>query len=222
MFGAYQAGAWKALAGRFQPDVVIGASAGALNAWAIAGGASPLDLAARWLAPENHSLTSGRVLRTSIRELWERYKPRVEVGIVATGLPAFRPRLFRNAEIDWRHLAASAAVPFWYWPVRLDGRWHTDGGLLGPLHLWAAAIMRASRVLAINVLAEPPSRVAGAFMRLFRALAPRLPATPADLEVHVLTPSRPLGSLRDAMLWRRAAVEDWVRLGEDDAARFPW
>ena len=38
MFGAYQAGVWKALAERFQPDLVVGASAGALNAWAIAGG----------------------------------------------------------------------------------------------------------------------------------------------------------------------------------------
>jgi predicted acylesterase/phospholipase RssA len=49
MFAAYQAGAWKVLAARLRPDVVIGASAGALNAWAIAGGAGPEELAAAWL-----------------------------------------------------------------------------------------------------------------------------------------------------------------------------
>jgi len=36
MFGAWQAGAWSALAPAFQPDVVVGASAGSLNGYAIA------------------------------------------------------------------------------------------------------------------------------------------------------------------------------------------
>src|ERR1035438_5321759 len=44
MFGAYQAGAWNVLSRRFQPDLVVGASVGALNGWAIAGGCSPAEL----------------------------------------------------------------------------------------------------------------------------------------------------------------------------------
>ena len=36
MFGAYQAGAWKALAPELSPDLVVGTSAGSLNGWAIA------------------------------------------------------------------------------------------------------------------------------------------------------------------------------------------
>ena len=47
MFAAYQAGVWKAVSSAFRPDIVIGASAGALNGWAIAGGCEPDELAAR-------------------------------------------------------------------------------------------------------------------------------------------------------------------------------
>ena len=36
MFGAYQVGAWKVLADVFQPDLIVGASIGAVNGWAIA------------------------------------------------------------------------------------------------------------------------------------------------------------------------------------------
>ncbi|MGH9659904.1 MAG: patatin-like phospholipase family protein, partial [Bryobacteraceae bacterium] len=56
LFGAYQAGAWKALAARFPPDLVVGASAGALNAWCIAGGCTPDELIAQWLDPAAGSL----------------------------------------------------------------------------------------------------------------------------------------------------------------------
>ena len=49
MYGAYQAGAWKALADVFHPDLVVGASIGALTGWAIAGGCHPDELVDRWL-----------------------------------------------------------------------------------------------------------------------------------------------------------------------------
>ena len=41
MFAAWEAGVWKALSGRFQPDVIVGTSAGAWNGWAIAGAPRP-------------------------------------------------------------------------------------------------------------------------------------------------------------------------------------
>jgi predicted acylesterase/phospholipase RssA len=49
MYGAYQAGAWKALADAVHPDLVVGASIGAVNGWAIAGGCDPDELIERWL-----------------------------------------------------------------------------------------------------------------------------------------------------------------------------
>src|SRR5437667_282201 len=58
MFGAWQAGAWKALASRFQPDLVVGASVGSLNGYAIAGGASGQALCDfRWAAGHNPPLS---------------------------------------------------------------------------------------------------------------------------------------------------------------------
>ena len=49
MYGAYQAGAWRALADVFRPDLVVGASIGALTGWAIAGGCDPDELVDRWM-----------------------------------------------------------------------------------------------------------------------------------------------------------------------------
>lgn len=169
MFGAYQAGAWKGLAGRFRPDVVIGASVGALNGWAIAGGAAPEQLIAQWLDPGCARLARIRLpgapwrgifdpapLAERTEALWKAYRPRVEVGVVAVELGRFRPRLFRNAEITWRHLAASCAVLMCYPQVRIDSSWFTDGGLLGALPLWAAVALGAERIVAVNVLERGP------------------------------------------------------------------
>ena len=39
-WGAWEAGAWKVLSQTFQPDLIVGASVGAWNGWAIAGGCS--------------------------------------------------------------------------------------------------------------------------------------------------------------------------------------
>ena len=51
MFGAYQAGAYRAIAELAPPDIVVGASVGALNGWSIAGGCTPDHLIERWLHP---------------------------------------------------------------------------------------------------------------------------------------------------------------------------
>jgi len=236
MFGAYQAGVWKALSGRFHPEIVAGASVGALNAWAIAGGATPSELIERWRAPECASLATFRLLQppwrgvfdarplhAHIRGLWETYRPRVDIGVVATEIPRCRPRLFRGPEIGWLRLAASCAVLLCYPQIRIEGRVYSDGGLLGALPVWAAARMGATRIVAVNVLARAPSRVAGWAVRGFQALAPGSPPTPGEVEVCTISPSQPLGRLRDAVFWRREAVERAIEMGEEDATRgCPW
>src|SRR4051794_32211298 len=52
MFGAYQAGAFRIISEHNPPDIVVGASVGALNGWTIAGGCSANELVERWLDPE--------------------------------------------------------------------------------------------------------------------------------------------------------------------------
>jgi NTE family protein len=232
MFGAYQAGAWKALAGRFRPDIVIGASVGALNGWAIAGGAAPEQLIEQWLDPGCAHLARIRrpgapwrgifdpaPLEARAEALWKAYRPRVQVGVVAVELGRFRPRLFRNEEITWRHLAASCAVLMCYPQVRIESRLFTDGGLLGALPLWAAATLGAERIVAINVLDRAPSRLLRAAVSVVRAALPRPPCLGPLAGLCLIAPSRPLGSLREAVFWDEAAVRRSIELGEADAGR---
>ena len=226
MFGAYQAGAWKALAARFRPDVVVGASVGALNGWAIAGGAQPEALIREWLDPELRSCARLRLtwkgaldwrsLETRIQRLWSACQPQTGIGVVAVDLLRLRPRLFRNQEIGWRHLMASCAVLSGYPQVSIDGRLYSDGGLLEALPLWAAAEMGASKVIAVNALPQMPSLMVRTALRAIRALA-RHRAAPHDLEVLTIAPHQPLGSLRQAIFWDREAIQRWIEQGQRDA-----
>ena len=142
MFGAYQAGAWKALSREFAPDMVVGVSVGALNGWYIASGASADDLERHWLDPASGGLMAHRTprlpwsifdprpLEMRAKFLVENYKPRVDFGVVLLQLPRLRPKLVRNSEITWRHLVATCSVPGGFPPVRIGGALYCDGGLL--------------------------------------------------------------------------------------------
>src|SRR4051812_1139831 len=91
LWAAWEVGAWSVLATRFRPDVVVGASAGALNGWAIAGGATPEQLERLWLDPSTggimqfqlHSrgLLRGEPLMQMARELFDRYRPRMPFAL---------------------------------------------------------------------------------------------------------------------------------------------
>src|ERR1700736_590733 len=151
MFGAYQAGAWKVLAEHFEPDMVVGASIGAINGWAIASRCDPDELIGRWLNLE--ALPPQEL----IRKLHSDFSPQIDYGAVLTDTLSLRPRLFRGPDLTWQHLAASAAVLGLHRQQRIDGRLYSDGGLLGALPLWAAVEMGAERIIAINVLPKMPS-----------------------------------------------------------------
>src|SRR5277367_6301153 len=106
MYGAYQAGAWRALADVFQPDLVVGASIGALNGWAIAGGCDPDALVDRWLhldaavgyrwkfprSPFQGLFDTGPLQRM-MRDVHESFQPRVPFALVVTDLKKLRPRI---------------------------------------------------------------------------------------------------------------------------------
>jgi NTE family protein len=210
MYAAWEVGVWKVLAPQLRPDLIVGASAGAWNGWAIAGGASPEELEREWL---DASLVSLGLLRQEplhqrARDLWSRFRPRVPFGLVVVETPRLRERLVRDAEITWRHLAATASIPALFPPVRIDGCLCVDGGLLGALPLWGAQKMGASRAIAVNCLRGFPSRI------LRRVLWRRSPTL--ALEVVSIVPSERLGSLRDSVVWSRTKIERWIALGERD------
>ncbi len=231
MFCAWQAGVWSALAGRLRPDVVIGVSAGALNAWAIAAGCSPQQIEAWWLDPDLARCSrlrfpwppwSGFLDPHPLRVLVERLaalEPRIEVLIATTELPALRPRLFRGCEVRWEHLAASCAAPMWFPPIKLGQTWHADGGLLCSLPLWALAEARVGRAVAVHVLREPPSRGIAVVLGAVRRKARGLAAAPPHVSVELIAPERPLGSVWDAVFWRHENIARWIEAGRQAAGR---
>lgn len=220
MFAAWEVGVWNVLHKHVRPDLIVGASAGAWNAWLLAGGASPEDLVQEWLDPAAHRLLQPGLHRTGIlrpdglyrkaRELAERFPPRIPIGITIVEVPRMRVRLVRDAEITWRHLAATCSVPFCFPPVRIEDKYYVDGGLMGALPLWAAEEMGARRAIAVNAWTKAP-------FRLLQKVVGRRPSP--VMEVIRLEPSRPLGSLVSSMRWNERNIRRWIAQGEEDANR---
>jgi NTE family protein len=231
MFGAYQAGAWKELSARFRPDLIAGTSVGGLNGWAIAGGSTPDQLIGLW-----NSESSGAFLKfrfslnpwrgffddasftRHVKELYSAFTPKLPFGVVLTDLLNRSPRLVRSPEITWQHLAAACTIPTGLPPVRIDGRWYVDGGLLDPLPFWAAFEMGATRVVAVNALPVLPSRVVRATVRVYRRFS-RTKARPGSLEVILIEPTASLGTLTESVRWSRDTAQRWIDQGAEDARR---
>ena len=215
MFAAWQAGVWKALHRHFEPSLIVGASAGALNGWLIASGVSPDELARAWLNPDVAKILRNtrraEALHASARELHTKYQPRVPFGLTVTQVPGMRQRLVRNGSVTWQHLAATCSIPFVFPRVEIQGAGYVDGGLLGALPLWAAEEMGATRAIALRCLTTLP-------FRILRAMIPARQPTSA-LETVLIEPSAPLGSLYDACVWSAANIERWIELGERDGHR---
>lgn len=64
------------------------------------------------------------------------------------GAPGSR---YYRAQIDDDHCRASAAIPFLFPPVRVDGRWHVDGGLRQNTPLRPVLRAGADRILVIGL-----------------------------------------------------------------------
>jgi NTE family protein len=229
MFGAYQAGVWKALQPAFQPDVVIGCSVGSINGWAIAAGIPADELIRTWLDPRCAALMAPGApwrpwraifdpgpLSKTIRELASTYTPRVPLAVAVTRLPQMRIEIVQPPDLTWRHLLASCAVPVGYPPVRIDGRLYCDGGLLDVMPVWASARFGVDCAIAVNVLPHMPLNAMRAAVRMVRLLAPRAPQV-TGIEVLRLGPRRTLGTLHDAMSWDPGNMRRWIDRGQADA-----
>jgi predicted acylesterase/phospholipase RssA len=221
MYAAWEVGVWKALRDYIAIDLVVGASAGAWNGWAIAGGATVDELERDWLdpatgriltwGPHSTGLLQPDALHRKARDLCARYRPRIPFGLTVVEVPCLQARLVRDSEITWQHLAASGSIPFCHPPMRIGGKYYVDGGLRGALPLWAAEAMGATRAVAVNALTGWSFRAAHALFRQRRASA--------ALEVIRIEPSETLGRLRDAVVWSGPLIARWFALGERDGTR---
>ena len=221
MFAAWEVGVWKALCGHVQPDLIVGASAGAWVGWAIAGGATVEELTSDCLDPLTAEIMRPGLHRTGwlrpeglhrkARELHKRYKPRIPFAMTLVELPTLRLRVVRDSEITWQHLAAAGSIPLSFPPVQIGGKHYVDGGFRGALPLWAAEELGATRVVAVNCLTGWPFRA----LRFFT----RPPVASPKLAVTMIQPLRPLGSVRDAVFWNRTNIERWMAGGFEDGTR---
>jgi NTE family protein len=222
MFAAWEVGVWKVLRTHVQFDMIVGASAGAWNGWAIAGGCTPEELVEQWMDPRTAQVMQPGLHRSGwlrpdamhqqAREMFARFQPRIPFGLTVVELPWIKPRLVRDSEITWQHLAATASIPMCFPPMTIQGRHYVDGGFPGSaLPLWAAEEMGATRAVAVLCLTTLP-------FRILRHVVPSRRSSSA-LEVIRLEPSEPLGSMRDAVIWSAANIARWIELGERDANR---
>jgi NTE family protein len=151
------------------------------------------------------------VLHEKAHDLFGRFRPRIPFGLTLAEVPRLRPLLVRGPQITWRHLAATASIPFCFPPVEIDGKQYLDGGLLGALPVWAAEEMGATHAIAVDALNVLPFRI----MRM--VFRPRRPT--ASLRVFPIEPSQKLGPLRDGVVWSEANVRRWIEQGERDGNR---
>lgn len=214
LFGAWQAGAWAALAPSFQPDLIVGASVGSLNGYAIACGATPEALRELWL---NKDFASISRFEASVRSLTSQHRPRIDYAMVATDLLRMKPRVFRGSEVTWRHLAASCAIPLVLPQIRIEGRYYSDGGLLNPLPVYAAVDLGATEICALHALPDIPAGPLKPAVYLFRLMFGFHPALAAGVKLTLIEPARTLGSVMDAVRFKRQNVERWLEQGYEDA-----
>jgi NTE family protein len=228
LFGAYQAGAWKHLSRVVQPDLVIGASIGALNGWLIAGGRGA-SLEETWLDESMATMIRRQArpglrngyydpepLRREMRKICESGRPTTPYWLVVVEVPSFRTRLIPASEVTADYLLATCSIYLFLPTVRIGGRNFTDGGMLGHLPLWAAAQLGATSIIAVDCLPRlSPWWVQGTISTL-HLLGPkrRLPR-----DVRVLRPSQHLGDADAAMTYDAGRIRGWMDLGERDAQR---
>ncbi len=161
-------GVIEALAGRgVTPDIVCGCSMGALVGATHANGRTAA--LAEWVAGLNWQevlrlfdldLQSGLIRGEKLMRFWtERFVAggfdtlRMPFACVATDLGNGREVWLREGEV-LEAVRASLALPGLFAPVRRDGRWLVDGGLVNPIPVSLARAMGADIVIAVDLGAD--------------------------------------------------------------------
>ena len=229
MFGAWQAGAWQVIQPKVpKPDWVIGASAGSLNAWAIAGGLDPQILIDRWLHLEAYrhfhwrfptsfksSLLDPAPVWADVEDVYSRCKPKTNIGIAITRLPGLQVEMVVNEQITARHLMASCAVPGLLPPVKVNGHWYWDGGLMDGLPHRFGREVGAQRLICMNVWVGLPWwwSLKGSLLHRLHLMRQGSIAEPNKANWIYLAPPAMPGTFRDAAVWSRDNAERWIDQG---------
>jgi NTE family protein len=174
--GAYSIGVYKALVeDGYEPDLVSGASVGAIAGAYIASGYGPDELVDLWTSLERSEVYTIRrdlwrfgtwthlldpsPLREVLEETLDMEAVRasdVELMVTAVDVADGEMEVFRNEDLTVDHLMASSALPFVFPMVEIDGKKYWDGGLGGWTPLEPAILAGAEEIFV--VIPHPYSR----------------------------------------------------------------
>jgi NTE family protein len=245
-FGAYQIGAWAALqeAG-WRPDLIVGASIGAVNGWAISRGASADDLLRVWRDapcamdnpfkngehPRRQRVSLARrtsLLRSCVEHVftaWAGGTPRHDLWVTLTAWPSCALHVAKGPHWSAEHFVATCAVPAVMRPVRVEGRLYMDGGTFCPLPLRVAIETGATEIVAVDLLAVPPSRLIRRARIAAAAVRNLVHGEPVEATAEELArvrlvrvqSLRLLGTLDDCFTWDPQRIEMLAQAGYRDA-----
>lgn len=125
-----------------EPEVVAGASCGALVGALYAAGYSPREMLDIFLETDPLRVTKvafgkpGLIDSAKYVEIFAKFFPedsfaalRRPLAVVATDLENGQARVFESGSVV-RAIVASSSVPMVYAPLEIDGRWYGDGGIV--------------------------------------------------------------------------------------------
>jgi NTE family protein len=146
-----------------RPDLIVGASIGALIGSALAAGMSISQIEAlafdfdfyrlaRWSPGQGVKLEGEGIAQWVQQTLGVRRfeELRTPLTVVATDVSTQQPAVFNRGELG-PAVQASCAVPRWFAPVRIRDREFIDADLSSPLPVKVARDAGAKRVLAVDV-----------------------------------------------------------------------
>lgn len=243
-FGAYQAGAWAAIEQTgWRPEHVSGISIGAVNGYFISRGATGDDLREMWL--EWPAELAGRTRPRFWTPPWKTHvhlfigwlerayakfggrEPRCPMTAVLLEIPRLRFVDLPGERLDADLLRATCALPGILPPVRVDGSWYVDAGVLRLIPMRETLDAGADEIIAVDLLWKhpvPPARLARILAAALRdrAYRERTEAGGGELagkKIRWIRHPRLLGSLLSAFRWSRAEAERQFELGLKDGRR---
>lgn len=185
--GAFQVGVLKYLDEKgWRPDMICGASVGAVNAVAIGSGMTPDQLVALWVHFDRrkiyhfslarhlrsffatsayHALMDTSPLKALLQDHIKIDQLRhsdIEIRINAVHLPTSRLTYFTQHEIDIDHIIAASALPLFFPWQSIKGEPYWDGGMIENTPIAPAYAKGAKQIIAVlltpvgNIHLTPP------------------------------------------------------------------